>query len=221
MDSPIGFLQSVTRVQHAQHCNDPSSDYLNNGILKSPGSHDTLYTQYPLDDQNPRHGPIQEHDIKIETLKKEPFPDTQPVASTRKSPGTFQDEKSRSPFSRVSTELTAVTPPPPRRAGNWAMELFSIFVAIGAVASVIGLLARYNGKALPSWPYDITLNALIAVLTTIANTAMSVVLSSGMGQLKWDRARRGYVPLMEMELLDEASRGAWGALKLLQRLGGG
>ncbi|KAH8776544.1 hypothetical protein F5883DRAFT_409960 [Diaporthe sp. PMI_573] len=109
----------------------------------------------------------------------------------------------------------------PRKTGSWAWEGVAMLFAIGAVASIMALLARYEGKPLPSWPYEITLNALIAVLTTVANAAMTVPLSSGLGQLKWERMRNGYAPLADMEVLDEASRGAWGAINMLRRLRGG
>lgn len=109
----------------------------------------------------------------------------------------------------------------PKKTGSWTWEVVALLLAVGAVASIIALLARYDGRPLPSWPYEITLNALIAVLTTIANAAMAFPLSSGLGQLKWERMKKGYAPLADMEVLDEASRGAWGAVNMLRRLRGG
>lgn len=109
----------------------------------------------------------------------------------------------------------------PKKTGSWTWEVVALLLAVGAVASIIALLARYDGRPLPSWPYEITLNALIAVLTTIANASMAFPLSSGLGQLKWERMKKGYAPLADMEVLDEASRGAWGAVNMLRRLHGG
>ncbi|ROV93641.1 hypothetical protein VMCG_08100 [Cytospora schulzeri] len=94
------------------------------------------------------------------------------------------------------------------KTGTWTFEIVSLLFAIAAVASIIAILAYFDNKPLPSWPYKITLNALIAVLTTLANSAMAVPLSSGIGQLKWERFKTGYAPLTDMEVLDEASRGA-------------
>lgn len=104
---------------------------------------------------------------------------------------------------------------------TWTFEIISLVIAVGAVASIIAVLAAYDRRPLPSWPYDITLNALIAVLTTIANAAMAVPLSSGLGQVKWERFKTGYAPLTDLEYLDDASRGALGAFNLLTRFRGG
>lgn len=218
------FFQSADATNHAQF-HVGSTAYLSHNALANVGSHDTLYTQYPVDYQERAEDLIKTQVIRDEDLKKGPEPGIQHVSSGWSSgQGSIgcADEKRHHTVSPDSTEFRSSKPSTPKkRCGNWAMEIFSIVIAFGAVGSIIGLLARYDGKALPSWPYDITLNALIAVLTTVANTAMAVVLSSGLGQLKWDRVKRGYLPLADMEILDEASRGAWGACKMLWRLRGG
>jgi len=107
------------------------------------------------------------------------------------------------------------------RNGTWTFEILAIAVALGAVASIIGVVFRYNGRALPDWPHDITLNALIALLATFANATMSVCLSSGLSQAKWIRFKQSALPLSDMEAFDEASRGSWGSLKLLVTARGG
>jgi hypothetical protein len=106
-------------------------------------------------------------------------------------------------------------------ARSWAFEMMAIVVALGAVASIIGVVFKYNGRALPDWPHDITLNALIALLATCANATMSVCLSSGISQAKWIRFKQTPTPLSDIEAFDEASRGSWGALKLLVTAKGG
>lgn len=109
----------------------------------------------------------------------------------------------------------------PSRARTWAFEMMAIAVALGAVASIIGVVFRYNGRALPDWPHDITLNALIALLATVANATITVCLSSGISQAKWIKFKKGPAPLSDMEAFDEASRGSWGATKLLLTARGG
>ncbi|KAK3347215.1 hypothetical protein B0T25DRAFT_297102 [Lasiosphaeria hispida] len=107
------------------------------------------------------------------------------------------------------------------RSSTWTFEVASLIVAILAVAAIIAVLAFYDNKPLPSWPSSITLNAVIAVLATVATASMSVPLSSGLGQLKWIRFREGRAPLSDMEHFDDASRGALGAINLLFRARGG
>jgi hypothetical protein len=105
--------------------------------------------------------------------------------------------------------------------GTWTFEILALAVAIGAVAAIIGVVFRYNGRALPDWPHDITLNALIALLATFANATISVCLASGISQAKWIRFKQGAAPLSDVEIFDEASRGTWGSLKLLVTARGG
>lgn len=107
------------------------------------------------------------------------------------------------------------------KTGTWTFEIVSLLFAMAAVASIIAVLAYFDNKPLPGWPYKITLNAVIAVLTTVANAAMAVSLSSGLGQLEWERFKSGSAPVTDMEVLDDASRGALGAVNLLRKLRGG
>lgn len=107
------------------------------------------------------------------------------------------------------------------KTGTWTLEIISLLIAAAAVAGIVGTLGHFDGRALPDWPFDITLSALIALLATIANANLAVPLQSGLSQLKWIRFKAGRAPLSDMEIYDEASRGTWGALKLLVKARGG
>ncbi|KAF4556381.1 Hypothetical protein D9617_1g082580 [Elsinoe fawcettii] len=104
---------------------------------------------------------------------------------------------------------------------SWTLEIISLVTAMAAVGGIIGTLGHFNDRALPDWPFDITLSALIALLATIANANLAVPVQSGLSQLKWIRFKAGRTPLADMEVYDEASRGSWGALKLLVKRRGG
>lgn len=112
-------------------------------------------------------------------------------------------------------------PSPKTTGGSWTWEIVTIIIALGAVGSIMGVLARFNGQALPEWPYYITLNALIALLATVTTATMSISLDNGLSQLKWIRFKESRAPLTDMELFDEASRGTWGAIRLLASARGG
>ncbi|KAI1840979.1 hypothetical protein JX266_012839 [Neoarthrinium moseri] len=109
----------------------------------------------------------------------------------------------------------------PSSIRSWTLEIVTIVLAIAAVGGIMGVLARFNDHPLPDWPYYITLNALIALLATVAIATMSISLQNGISQLKWIRFKESRVPLADMETFDEASRGTWGALKLLISARGG
>ncbi|KAI0141600.1 hypothetical protein GGR57DRAFT_520173 [Xylariaceae sp. FL1272] len=94
---------------------------------------------------------------------------------------------------------------------QWRHEMITIIVALAAIqrACTARLAVLYY------------LNALIAVLAAVATANITVGLQSSMSQLKWIRFTESRTPLIEMEAFDEASRGVWGATKLLARAGGG
>lgn len=108
-----------------------------------------------------------------------------------------------------------------RSRGSWTLEITTILLAFGAVGAIVGIVARFDGQGLPDWPYYITLNTVIAMLATVAVAAMSTSLQNGLSQLKWIRFKEQRAPLADMEVFDEASRGAWGSLKLLVTARGG
>ncbi|KAF1991323.1 hypothetical protein K402DRAFT_322720 [Aulographum hederae CBS 113979] len=107
------------------------------------------------------------------------------------------------------------------KSSSWTFEYISLLVGLGSIAGIVAVLATFNGQALPDWPHHITLNALIALLATVANANIAIPLQSGLSQLKWIRFKSSRAPLADMEVFDEASRGTWGALKLLVTARGG
>ncbi|KAF2219619.1 hypothetical protein BDZ85DRAFT_276095 [Elsinoe ampelina] len=124
---------------------------------------------------------------------------------------------------KLSRETTRASKTPSKllQSESWTLEIISLVTATAALGGIIGTLGHFDGRALPDWPYDITLSALIALPATIANANLAVPLQSGLSQLKWIRFKAGRTPLADMEVYDEASRGTWGALKLLVKRRGG
>ena len=122
---------------------------------------------------------------------------------------------------RPSRRESFIKSPKLSATGSWTFEIVSFLVGLTATAAIIGVLAHFDGRSLPAWPYDITLNALIALLATVANANMAIPLQSGLSQLKWVRFKAGRAPLTDMEIFDEASRGTWGAIKLIIKGRGG
>ena len=99
--------------------------------------------------------------------------------------------------------------------GSWILEILSLLASISAIAAIVGVLAHFNGQSLPHWPEQITLNTLVALLSALATASIAAPLSSGLSQLKWIRFKGAHRPLTDMVLFDDASRGVYGAIKLL------
>jgi hypothetical protein len=65
---------------------------------------------------------------------------------------------------------------------------------------------------------SITLNTFVALFVTLARFAFMTPVVEGLGQLKWMLFMGGDSrPLVDFEMLDEASRGPWGSLVILVR----
>ncbi|KAH7409986.1 hypothetical protein DE146DRAFT_332961 [Phaeosphaeria sp. MPI-PUGE-AT-0046c] len=97
----------------------------------------------------------------------------------------------------------------------WWWELASWLVSFACVSTIVGLLLHYDGKVQPDYVVKgITLNAGIAVFSTVAKAALILPVSEAIGQLKWvwmQEERK----LFDFLAFDNASRGPLGSLLLL------
>ncbi len=83
-------------------------------------------------------------------------------------------------------------------------------------------MAIYDNKDLPNWPNGITLNVYLAFFTSVAKVGLIVPIVEGLGQLRWNWFGRGAArKLTDFELFEQASRSAFGSLKLLLSFKGG
>jgi Protein of unknown function (DUF3176). len=72
------------------------------------------------------------------------------------------------------------------------------------------------------WQYSVSPNAVVSVITTCMKASMLVPLSACLGQLKWKQhAGEKLTPLYSFHVLDQASRGPWGAMEVFWRIRSG
>ncbi|KAI1148198.1 hypothetical protein F4825DRAFT_454714 [Nemania diffusa] len=97
--------------------------------------------------------------------------------------------------------------------GDWAPEAFSMTLAIGLIITIALILKLFEDKEQPKWPHELSLNSVIAILSTILRAILAFVVSEGMfrGQGRWEL----WPVATHLEKFDAASRGVWGAIKLL------
>ncbi|KAK3355813.1 hypothetical protein B0H65DRAFT_59158 [Neurospora tetraspora] len=101
--------------------------------------------------------------------------------------------------------------------GGWVSEIVTIIVSAGVAATIPVVLGIYNHRPIPQFTGAISINAVIAVLSTVAKSSLLYAISAALGQAKWDwychaqKSKR----LNEMETFDQASRGPLGAAKVL------
>lgn len=99
---------------------------------------------------------------------------------------------------------------------GWLWEILTLLGSLCSFAAVIGLLAFYDGKTVPTWYYGLTLNALVSVLATLFKGTLLMPIASSIGQLAW--LRLGKKPSMRLDSFcayDRASRGPWGSLRFM------
>jgi hypothetical protein len=97
---------------------------------------------------------------------------------------------------------------------SWLYECAALAVSVGCLVALAVMLGIYDSKETPQLPYNITLNALISVLSTAAKSSLLFAVAGTLGQVKWvwfTEKRE----LSDMQTFDDATRGPWGALVLL------
>ncbi|OKL55369.1 hypothetical protein UA08_09378 [Talaromyces atroroseus] len=69
---------------------------------------------------------------------------------------------------------------------GWSIEYISCFISVAAFVSLMVVLNQYDNKRMPSWPLDITLNTLLALLTAVSQTCFVYPVVQGISQMKWN-----------------------------------
>lgn len=98
----------------------------------------------------------------------------------------------------------------------WCWELVAAAISLAVFAAVIIVLKVYDGNSLPQLPAGITLNTTVSLIAAVSKTALLLVASTTMSQFKWLWIHKSSRKLQDLQAFDEASRGPWGALTLLQ-----
>ncbi|KAK1458866.1 hypothetical protein CMEL01_01865 [Colletotrichum melonis] len=103
---------------------------------------------------------------------------------------------------------------------GWWQEILWCIASLSAFVALVIVLEKFNQKSLPRWPSGITINTIIAALSTVARTAFLIPVSEGLLQCKWAWFKKRPRPLTDFDMFDQASRGPWGSLNLLIRTKG-
>jgi len=104
---------------------------------------------------------------------------------------------------------------------TWICEIIAMVFSIGCIVAIAFTVGSYNGGPVTALPSGVTLNAFISILSTGARAALFFVVSSSIGQLKWCLLVRRGRRLQDLQVMDEASRGPLGAIKILAKWTGG
>ncbi|UJO24659.1 uncharacterized protein CLAFUR5_13630 [Fulvia fulva] len=101
-------------------------------------------------------------------------------------------------------------------SSTWTLELLSAGLSVASLAALAGVLAYADGRELVAW-YNLTLNTVISILSTISRLCAIFVLCESIAQVKWAIFAENARSLLDFEAIDAASRGPVGAFWLLWR----
>jgi hypothetical protein len=98
---------------------------------------------------------------------------------------------------------------------RWWPEFLSCLVSFACLVALVLVLRAYDGQPLPTWSGGITLNTVVALLSTVCRTLFVIAASQALSQAKWNWFKTSPRPLADLSAFDDASRGPWGSLKLV------
>lgn len=101
---------------------------------------------------------------------------------------------------------------------TWNQELLACIAFVGTLIALFATLDQYRDKPSPDWPEWLSLNSIIAIYMVLLKSCVLLVASEGLGQLKWTWFAKNTRPLYDLARYDNATRGPWGAAKLVWRL---
>lgn len=101
----------------------------------------------------------------------------------------------------------------------WALEILGVLFSVACLIAIVTVLSIYSERPLSAWKMPISINSSIALFAALAKSAMLFPIAACIGQLKWPYFLKSRHSLMELQRFDEASRGPFGALHLIFRLG--
>lgn len=99
----------------------------------------------------------------------------------------------------------------------WWLETAACLLFLAALVAIFATLYPHQGKPLPEWPYQLSVNTLLSIYVVVMKGTILLVTAEGLGQLKWKWMQEKR-PLQDLVTYVEATRGPLGALKLLWRL---
>ena len=62
---------------------------------------------------------------------------------------------------------------------RWLVELLACVLAVLALAAIVITLGTHDGRPLPNWPFDISVNALVSIFAVIFKGAILVPVAEG------------------------------------------
>ncbi|KAF2973153.1 hypothetical protein GQX73_g444 [Xylaria multiplex] len=119
------------------------------------------------------------------------------------------------PSPQTSKKVTTSSPEASTRGSSWTWEYVLLALSTGAVVSLITVLAYINNIRLSDWKGPVSPNTTVSILAAITRASLGFVISSCIGQAKWNWFKKRPDSLLTFDRFDDASRGPWGSFWLI------
>ncbi|KAI1807003.1 hypothetical protein F4811DRAFT_62589 [Daldinia bambusicola] len=97
----------------------------------------------------------------------------------------------------------------------WKFQLFASLLCLASLAGLAIMAANFSDRPLSDWSLTfISINGVVAILTVLLKGPLMVLIADSISQAKWpwfSREGQAGRPLVDLELIDNASRGPWGS----------
>lgn len=97
----------------------------------------------------------------------------------------------------------------------WVFEIGALIFSLIFMIAIMVVLSQVDGQPLRNWRLPLAPNTIIAVFATLSKSAMLLVISECVSQLKWVYFEQRGQRVIDLQIFDDASRGPIGAVKLL------
>jgi hypothetical protein len=97
---------------------------------------------------------------------------------------------------------------------SWAPEVASVLLSMALLATLGVLLNHWDGKSTSMWTAQLSVPTIVVIVARASHASLSIAVASCLGQLGWMHYNKKRA-LIDLQRYDAASRGPWGALRLL------
>ncbi|KAI0396431.1 hypothetical protein F5Y17DRAFT_102136 [Xylariaceae sp. FL0594] len=110
-------------------------------------------------------------------------------------------------------------PPAKKESASWTLEVFGLVMSVLFIGAQVALLVWIQNKPYyETWKFPLSINAVLAILTTASKTSQLFPVGEAIGQVKWVDFKAAPQRLISWEMYDRTSRGPQGAAEFLLRM---
>lgn len=96
------------------------------------------------------------------------------------------DSDHKSDFYVEARNVTSQERPGRWHIHSWISEIVAIIASAASAIAIPVILGIYHHSPVPKFPWDLSINAIVSVISTIAKSSLLYAMSAALGHDKWD-----------------------------------